>query len=213
MVIADPLSVLPPPPLTVALAELRRVVQADFAEFRREVGWRLPASLESVSGSEVRQHLGAFLEQTFRSWAERESREVQQALAAIARRELASSAPPADSATDAEAPNSPDSRLMRPHFDVSTFALDASVVAALALGIGTLFANLALGGLFLLAAPTLATMGRERGERVLRQRAAESAMKAIDDAVAQLGLELERIIDDFSRRLSAGAVSPEATAH
>ena len=154
-----------------------------------------------MSASEIRQHLGPFLEQTFRVWAERENREVQEALAALARREPVSAEPRAneDPRADAEALTGPDSRLMRPSFEVSTFALDASVVAALALGVGTLFANAAVGGLFLLAAPTLATFGRERGDRALRQRAAQSAMKAVDEAVARLGAELERVIDDFAR--------------
>ncbi len=201
MIIAEPLAVLPPPALPVALEALKASVRVDLAEFRRDVGWRLPAALESVSGSEIRQHLGPFLEQTFRGWAERENLEVQQALARIAQRALVSSGA-APSATEEESPNGPDSRLTRPSFDVSTFAVDASVVAALALGVGTLFANLALGGLFLLAAPTLATLGRERGERALRKRAAESAMQSVEDAVARLGAELERVIDEFSRRLT-----------
>jgi len=200
MVVADPLTVEPEavPELPEALRALKSTLQADLAEFRRDVGWRLPAALESASGSEIRQHLGPFLEQTFRAWAERESAEVEQALAQIAERVLTQSATP-QAAT--EATNGPDSRLMRPTFEVSTFALDASVVAALALGIGTLFANAAVGGLFLLAAPTLATFGKGHGERALRKRAAESAMKSVEEAVAKLGLELERVIDDFARRI------------
>ena len=182
--------------LPKALQELKRKVAADLAQFRRDVGFRLPAALESVSASDIRQHLGPFLEQTFRGWAERENREVQQALAELVQRD-----PPPNESPSAqqEALIGPDSRLMRPSFEVSTFALDASVVAALALGVGTLFANAAVGGLFLLAAPTLAAFGRERGDRALRQRAAESALKAVDEAVARLGAELERIIDDFGR--------------
>lgn len=182
--------------LSVALTALRATVRVDLAEFRREVGWRLPAALESVSASDIRQHLGPFLEDTFRNWAERESREVQEALAVIAERAL--SARPRGEENERESLNGPDSRLTRPTLDVSTFAIDASVVAALALGVGTLFANVAVGGLFLLAAPTLATFGRGRGERALRKHAAESALKSVDDAVAKLGAELERVIDDFS---------------
>jgi len=178
------------------LKALKAKVALDLADFRREVGFRLPAALESVSASEIRQHLGPFLEHTFRDWAERENREVQQALAALAR----PGAPFNDgSNSDADALNGPDSRLMRPSFEVSTFALDASVVAALALGVGTLFASAAVGGLFLLAAPTLAAFGRERGDRALRQRAAESAMVALDQAIARLGVELERVIDSYGR--------------
>ncbi len=179
-----------------ALHTLKAKVAADLEEFRREVGWRLPSALESVSASEIRQHLGPFLEQTFRVWAERENLEVQQALTGLARREPQASESPS---ADAAAITGPDSRLLRPSFEVSTFALDASVVAALALGVGTLFANAAVGGLFLLAAPTLAAFGRERGDRALRQRAAESALKAVDEAVARLGSELERVIDDAAR--------------
>ena len=185
------------------LQALKATVHADLAGFRRDVGWRLPQALASVSASEIRQHLGAFLEQTFRAWAERESAEVQQALAIVAQRVLS---PEAEAGGQAEPAHGPDSRLLRPSFEVSTFALDASVVAALALGIGTLFANAAVGGLFLLAAPTLASFGKERGERALRKRAAESAMKSVDDAVAKLGLELDRLIDDFARRIAPVAV-------
>jgi len=181
-----------PRELPPELRALKGKVAGDLADFRREVGFRLPAALEGVSASDIRQHLGAFLEHTFRVWAERENREVQDALAALAR-------PRANESPGAEALTGPDFRLMRPSFEVSTFALDASVVAALALGVGTLFANAAVGGLFLLAAPTLATFGRERGDRALRQRAAQSAMKAVDEAVARLGRELERVIDDFGR--------------
>jgi len=180
--------------LSPTLQALKARVTADLAEFRRDVGWRLPAALEGVSASEIRQHLGPFLELTFRDWAERENREVQQALAELARREPPTREGPR---ADTEALTLPDSRLTRPSFEVSTAALDASVVAALALGVGTLFANAAVGGLFLLAAPTLASFGRERGDRALRQRAAESAMKAIDDALLRLGAELERVIENF----------------
>jgi hypothetical protein len=187
---------MPPRELPPALQALKAQVADDLAEFRREVGWRLPAALEAVSASEIRQHLGPFLEQTFRAWAERENQEVQQALAELAQREPQASASPS---AEAEVSTGPDSRLMRPSFEVSTFALDASVVAALALGLGTLFANAAVGGLFLLAAPTLAAFGRERGDRALRQRAAESAIKAVDEAVARLGVELERVIDAQAR--------------
>lgn len=176
--------------LPSALAALKDKLRTDSAEFRRDVGWRLPSALEAVSGTDIRQHLGAFLELTFRDWAERENDEVQATLAAL-------SALPGSEPTRAL-----DSRLLRPVVEVSTFAVDASVVAALALGVGTLFANAAVGGLFLLAAPTLATFGKQRSEQALRQRAAESAMKSIDVAVAELVSELERVIDEFARRLS-----------
>ena len=56
--------------------------------------------------------------------------------------------------------------------------------------------------LFLIAAPTLASLGKERGERALRKRAEESAMQSVDAAVALLGLELTRVIDDFGRRIA-----------
>jgi hypothetical protein len=186
-----------------ALRNLKTTLQADSVGFCREVGFRLPAALEAASSSEIRQHLGPFLEQTFRAWAERESDEVRVALEALSRRVLASL--PESEADADRAPAGPDSRLTRPAIEVSTFALDASVVASLAIGIGALFANVLVGGLFLLAAPTLATLGRERGERALRKRAAESALKAVEDAVRELCVELERMIDDFAHRIAPPA--------
>ncbi|HKO52537.1 MAG TPA: hypothetical protein VJV79_32740 [Polyangiaceae bacterium] len=183
-----------------ALQALKAKVASDSAEFRRELGWRLPAALESVSASEIRQHLGPFLEHTFRVWAESENREVQEALAALAQRDPPVQESPGPAAA---ALTGPDQRRMNPSFDVDSFALDASVVAALALGVGTLFANAAVGGLFLLAAPTLAVLGRERGDRALRQRAAQSAIKAVDDALTRFDAELLRVIDDFGGDVSA----------
>jgi hypothetical protein len=184
-----------------ALRNLKATLQADSVGFCREVGFRLPAALEAASSSEIRQHLGPFLEQTFRAWAERESDEVRVALEALSRRVL-SALPDCEPKADADRTSAgPDSRLTRPTLDVSTFALDASVVASLAIGIGALFANVLVGGLFLLAAPTLATFGRQRGERALRKRAAESALKAVEDAVRELCVELERMIDDFAHRI------------
>jgi len=185
-----------PRALPPALLALKAKVALDLADFRREVGFRLPAALESVSASEIRQHLGPFLEHVFREWADRENREVQAALSVLAAHDSAARESSPTSSADV---SRSDSRRMRPNFEVSTFALDASVVAALALGVGTLFANAAVGGLFLLAAPTLAAFGRERGDRALRQRAAESAMVALEEAVTRLGAELERLIDDVAR--------------
>jgi len=196
------LSVSAPAPIATeipdALRHLKSRVQADLLDFCREVGFRLPAALESATSSEIRQHFGPFLEQAFRDWAERESDEVRLALEAISRRVLVAAE------QDGERPPGagPDSRLTRPALEVSTFALDASVVASLAIGLGALFANVLVGGLFLLAAPTLATLGRDHGQRALRRRAAESAMKAVEDAARDLGSELERVIDDFGRRIA-----------
>jgi hypothetical protein len=190
------------------LRSLKATVQADSVGFCREIGFRLPAALESANSSEIRQHLGPFLEQVFRAWAERESDEVRAALEDISRRVSASGSGLA-SDSDSLPGAGLASRLTRPALEVSTFALDASVVASLAIGLGALFANVLVGGLFLLAAPTLASFGRQRGEQALRQRAAESAMRAVETAVRDLGGELERLIDDFARRL-APPVVPEA---
>jgi len=184
-----------------SLLKLKESVRADAREFCREVGMRLPSQLESASSSEIRQHFGPFLERAFRDWAEREGNEVRAELEAIAERLVLAS-----SHSD-EAPSSvgPGSRLPRPALEVSTFASDASVVASLAVGLGALFANPALGGLFLLAAPALATLGRDQGERALRRRAAAAAMKAIEEATRDFSKELERAIDDFGRRIAPSA--------
>lgn len=194
--------------LANALGRLKADVHADCLDFCREVGFRLPAALEAATVSEIRQHLGAFLEHTFRTWAERETDELRVALSTLSERVLATAQQAsAAEAGERRASAGPDSRLMRPALEVSTFALDASVVASLAIGIGALFANVAVGGLFLLAAPTLATLGREHGERALRRRAAESAMKAVEDATRDLSAELARVIDEFGRRIAPSGVA------
>lgn len=185
--------------LTAALRALKETVHADVLEFRREIGIGLASQLELASSSEIRQHFGPFLEHVFRDWAERESEDVRRALEEISRRFVTGSSQGGEPRAQAGA------RLNRPSLEVSTFMVDASVVASLAIGVGALFANLAVGGLFLLAAPTLATLGREHGERAVRRRAAESAMRALEDAAFDLGKELERAIDDFARRIAPSA--------
>jgi hypothetical protein len=188
-----------------ALVNLKATLRADSVGFCRDVGVRLPAALESVSSSEIRQYLGPFLEHAFRAWAERESDEVRAALESLSRRLVVSPEEPATA--DRALSEGPDSRLTRPSLEVSTFALDASVVASLAIGLGALFTSVAVGGLFLLAAPTLAAFGRERGERALRKRAAVAATKAVEEAARELESELERVIDDFARRIVASGAN------
>ena len=183
-----------------ALSLVKADVAADAVDFKREVAWRLPAILEGATGSEIRQHLGPFLEAVFRDWAERETLEVRQRLEALATEHAGI---PAGEPSPAVGP-----RLAPPAFEVSTFAVDAGVVAALALGIGVLFANALVGGLFLLAAPTLAAVGQGRGERALRKRAAETANLALADAIAKLIAELDRSVDAFALRIAPGAPLP-----
>ncbi len=184
-------------PLPLPLQALKAQVADDLASFRRGRGLALAGSArigERVRHSAAPRPVpGANLPRLGRTRKPRSAPGLIEMARAEAR------AANLGSSADAELSTGPGSRLIRPSFEVSTFAVDASVVAALALGVGTLFANAAVGGLFLLAAPTLATFGRERGDRALRKRAAESAMKAVDEAVARLGTELERVIDAAAR--------------
>jgi hypothetical protein len=168
--------------------------------------------LEQASADDVRQHLGAFLENAFREWATAETREIATSLEQLAERTLALVR---DDAHDVgkRVSEALGTDLQPPRIDVDTFAQDVSVFAVLSLGVGVLFANAMLGGLLIVAAPALALYNRDRAEVMIKKRALEVAPVALREAAAKVSPKIDEMVDGFAERLETWVVTAGEELH
>jgi ribosome biogenesis GTPase A len=184
----------------------------DLDRFCDDVAAQLPAALEKASGDDVRQHLGAFLEQSFREWASAETREIGVALEQLAEQTVAMVREDAQ-VVGKRVGDAMGSELSAPSIEVDTFAQDVSVFAVLSLGMGMLFANALLGGLLLAAAPVLAMYNRGRTEQMLKKRALEIAPMVLREASAKVAPKIDEMVDDFASRLDAWVIETGQELH
>jgi hypothetical protein len=96
---------------------------------------------------------------------------------------------------------------------VSTLSYDVGVFALLTFGIGTLFANLLLGGLLLAAAPVLALVVRGKAEEEYRKKAIEAAPAVLKAVGEQIGPKLDAMIEEFAKKLDAWVVTAGEELH
>jgi ribosome biogenesis GTPase A len=193
-------------------AAIKAWARRDVDRFGDDVLRQLPALLEQASAEDVRQHLGAFLENAFREWAAAETREIAASLEQLAERTLALVR---DDAHDVgkRVSEALGTDLQAPRIDVDTFAQDVSVFAVLSLGVGVLFANAMLGGLLIVAAPALALYNRDRAEVMIRKRALEVAPVALREAAAKVSPKIDEMVDGFAERLETWVVTAGEELH
>jgi ribosome biogenesis GTPase A len=184
----------------------------DLDRFCDDVVRQLPAIVERASADELKQHLGAFLEQSFRDWAKAETDEIAQSLEQLAERMVALVR---DDAHDAgqRLSEAMGGDLTTPSIDVDTFAYDVGVFAVLSVGLGVLFANAMLGGILLVAAPVLALYSKDRAQHEVRKRALELAPVVLRDAAAKVAPKIDEMVDGFAERLDAWVVTAGQELH
>jgi predicted GTPase len=193
-------------------AAIKAWARRDLDRFYDDMVRQLPGLLEKASSDDVRQHLGAFLEQAFREWAQAETREIAGALEQLGERTLALVRDDAH-AVGARLSDTMGAELKPPSIEVDTFANDVGVFAVLSLGVGVLFANAMLGGLLIAAAPMLALYNRDRTVVLVRQRALEVAPVALRDAAAKVGPKIDEMVDQFADALENWVVSAGQELH
>jgi hypothetical protein len=178
----------------------------DLERFVDEVIRQLPNVIDAAKADELKQYLPSFLEDTFRTWGEAQTRELGGQLEGLAERTIALVRDDAHDATRrvGEALGADVKRL---DVRVDTFNYDAGVSALLAIGIGTLFVNLMLGGVLIAAAPVVAYMLRGRIEGEYRKRAKELAPDVVRAAAAKVGPKLDELVDAFAEKLEAWVVT------
>ncbi len=188
----------------------------DLERFVADVTRQLPHVIESAKSGELKTYLPAFLEETFRTWAEAESREIAGSLEALAERTIALVREDAhDTAKRVAETLGASGGLGMQGLDVKvdTLNYDVGVFALFTVGIGAMFANILLGGLLLAAAPVLALVLRSKVEEEYRKKALEAAPGVLRSVADQIGPKLDAMIEEFARKLDAWVVSAGEELH
>ncbi len=184
----------------------------DLDRFCDDVVRQLPAVLERANASDLKQHLGPFLEHSFKQWAEAETREIASALEQLAEKMVALVK---DDAHDVgkRVSTAMGAELQTPTINVDRFAYDVGIFAVLSLGMGVLFANALLGGLLIAAAPALALWNRDRTEAEVKKRALELAPVVLRETAAKVAPKIDEMVEDFATRLDEWVVTAGQELH
>lgn len=184
----------------------------DLERFVDDVVQKLPDVIDNAKADELKKYLPAFLEETFRKWAEAESKEIAGRLEELAERTIALVREDAHDATE-RVGETLGTDMKRLDVQVDTFQYDVGVTALVAVGLGTLLFNLMVGGVLLAAAPVVAYMLKGRVEGEYKKRAKELAPDVVRQVADKVGPKLDEIIDDFAKKLDAWVVSASEELH
>jgi GTPase SAR1 family protein len=186
--------------LRESLAAIKALVRKECDDFGKRFSQALPAEIESSKAEDLKRYLPGFMEERFRSFADKQGVEIAKRMEKVAEEAIAFVSEEARARGEkvAEAfPGTP-----KVDLTINTLAYDVGVIALGAFGI-TLMAlsNIFVGGAMALAAPLLAYVFRGRADRELKKRALEEAPAAIEKAAKELADAFERQIDEFGDKL------------
>ena len=185
----------------------------DLDRFVDDVIRQIPNVIDSAKGDELKSYLPAFLEDTFRKWAENETREIAAALEDLAEKTIALVKEDAHASTKRVAEALGMSDVKRLDVQVDTFRYDVGIFALFTVGLGVMFANVLLGGLLALAAPMLALVFKEKIEGEYKQRAKEVAPEILKQTAQKIGPKIDEMVDDFAQKLDAWVVTAGEELH
>jgi small GTP-binding protein len=188
------------------ISGIKVAASKDLERFVEDTVRQLPNIIESAKQDDLRKFLPAFLEDTFRQWAEAESKEIAGKLEQLAERTIALIKEDAHDATKrvGEALGHDVRKL---DIQIDTFRYDAGIAAVLVLGLGMMFVNVMVGGLLTIAAPIMALVLRDRIDAEYKKRAAEQAPEVLRQAAKQVGPKMDEMIEDFAKKLDAWVVT------
>jgi len=195
------------------VASIKTGARKDLERFVDEVVAKLPAVIDDAKSEDLKEFLPAFLEDTFRKWAESEAKELGASLEALAEKTIALVRQDARDASGRVAAALGDTSPKPLDIKIDTFRYEMGIVTLVTAGIGTLFANALLGVLLLVAAPVLALIVRERVQAEYRKRVKEMAPELLRTAAARVAPKLDEMIDDFAKSLDAWVVSASEELH
>ncbi len=195
------------------IAAIRAWVRRDLEHFVEDVIKQVPGLVDEAKTDEIKLHLGPFLERTFIGWAEKESKEIGQALETLAERTIALVREDANESAKRLSEKLGASDIKAPDVRVDTLGQDVGVVALFTVGVGVLLTNLMLGGGLIVASVPLALYLRSRTDRLTREKAKELAPAAIREAASKLGPKLEEMVQTFADRLDAWVVAAGEELH
>ena len=181
--------------------------QKDLERFVEETIRQLPEVIDNAKKDDLRKFLPAFLEDTFKTWAEAEGKEVGEKLEALTEKTVALIREDANEATNKVA-QTLGGDVKKLDIQLDSFKYDAGVAAVLMVGLGTMmFVNFMVGGLLALAAPVLAIVVRDRMDAEYKKQAKEKAPDVVREAAKQVGPKLDEMIEDFATKLDAWVVN------
>ncbi len=182
------------------LAALKALVRKECEDFGVRFRQALPAEIESSKADDLKRYLPGFIEERFRSFADKQGLEIARRVEAITEEAIAFVSDEAKARGDriAEAfGGAPEVNLK-----VDTMAYDVGVIALGAFGATLVFlSNVAVGGAMLLATPVLAWVFRGRADKQLKQRALEEAPAAVQKAAGELAEAFCKQIDELGDKL------------
>jgi len=173
---------------------------------------QIPNVIDSAKPEDLRQYLPGFLEDTFKSWAEAESKEIAASLEALAEKTIALVREDAHD-TAKRVGDTLGTDVKRLDVQIDTFGYDVGIFALFTLGLGMMFANALLGGMLALAAPILALVVKDRVEGEYKKRAKELAPEVLRTAAAKVAPKLEEMISEFGEKLDAWVVTAGEELH
>jgi small GTP-binding protein len=184
----------------------------DLDRFVDDVIRQIPNVIDAAKPAELKQYLPAFLEDTFKEWAERETKEVSAQLEALAEKTIALIRDDAH-ATTKRLGDTLGGDVKKLDVQVDTFGYDVGVLALMTVGLGVMFANVFLGVLLAGAAPVLAMFVKGKADEEYKKRAKEFAHEVMRAAAAKVAPKLEEMIDDFGQKLDAWVVTAGEELH
>lgn len=195
------------------VASIKTGARKDLDRFVDEVILKLPAVIDDAKSEDLKDFLPAFLEDTFRRWAEAEAKEIGASLEALAEKTIALVKQDARDASTRVATTMGDTGQKTLDVKIDTFRYEVGIVTLFTAGVGTLFANALLGVLLLVAAPVLALIVRERVQAEYRKRVKEIAPELMRTAAGRMAPKLDSMVEDFAKHLDAWVVSASEELH
>lgn len=183
-----------------SLSAVKALVRKECDDFGRRFSAALPQEIESSRAEDLKRYLPGFMEERFRSFADRQGQEIQKRLEKVAEEAIAF----VDEEARARGEKIAEAFGQSPNVDltVNTLAYDVGVIALGAFGVTMMaLSNVFVGGAMALAAPVLAYVFRERADRDLKRRATEEAPQAVIKAAGDLADAFDRSIDEFGDKL------------
>ena len=183
-------------------AAIKAQARLDLAQFAKAFTESLPGEIDSVDAEDVKRYLGAFIEDTFREFAEREGEKL-----GILLEHLAEDVITVTNENAAEAAGALAGRLgpadTEVTIDIDSFKYDVGVYAVGALGTTMLFfVNALAGGLLTLAAPILSILVKSKVAGDIKVQAKERVPAVVTRASEAMAPHLDKCVDDFAQRLS-----------
>jgi small GTP-binding protein len=195
------------------VSAIKTGARKDLDRFVDDVCRQLPHVIDSAKADELKEFLPAFLQDSFKEWAEAETREIATQLERLGERTAAFLRDDArDSARGVAAVLGRDTR--RLDVEIDTIRYDVGVVALIFGGMALMAVNLMVGGLLATAGPAIFAMfARGKIHEEFKKRAKELAPDVMREAAAKVAPKLDALIDDVAQKLDTWVVSAGEELH